>query len=310
MNNNLEQIINEHLFLPLSDEVCKQLNEVSNSLAAAMDDAMFKSCVYSMFISECNIKFKIGFLSKYKEEFETNLELPTIVYLILQTYVLFLVFKSETIGSSKKVEYSLIVKNYAVLRKGSWNNLICQDWIISMYSYYRKCASKPIDSSKSYSTLLNAIVPCRNWDETTLDISDVNVYNQLRSLCAAGYRGRLSSYIESEPFVSIDNPFAQIYLLAKKMVVEWNWKYISANPVIKLSEVFGANGKKRKKLGKFVDDIRGCLKEADLYKPSEDSSVLLRSIFSKEYYGLQDQMLSVLEFGIYIYYELLLETSK
>lgn len=310
MDKNLKQIIGEHLFLPISEEMGEQMNEVSNAIATAMDDAMFNPCVYSMFLGECNYKFKVGFQSKYKELFDINLELPTIVYLILQTYVLFLVFQSDNIGSSKKAEYSLMVKNYAILRKGSWNNLLCQDWIISMYSYYGKCAPKTFDTSKSYSALLNAVVPCNNWEDTTLDISDVNVYNQLWSLCAAGYRGRLSCYVENEPFVSIDNPFAKIYLLVKNMVTEWNWKYISPNPLIKLTEVFGANGKKRKTLSKIVDDICGCLKETDYYKPSEDSSVVLRSIFFKEYYGLQDQMFSVIELGVYLYYELLLETSK
>lgn len=310
MKEDLKQAINEHIFLPLDEEIYEQLNKVSSSLVATIDDALFTSSVFAILQNKCCSKFKVKFQLKFKEMFGESLELPSIVYLILQTYVLLLVFQTEAISNSKKAYYSLIVRNYIVLRKGSWSGLICQNWMVSMCSYYKKYATKTLDTSKSYSELLNVVVPCDNWIDTALDISDLNIYNQLRSLCAAGYRGRLSYYIESETFVSVDNPFVQIYLLVTKMVTEWNWKYMSSNPLIKLTEVFAANGKKRKKLSKIVDDIYGCLKESELYKPSEASSVLLKSIFSKEYYGLQDQMFSVLEFGVYLYYELLLETSK
>lgn len=310
MDNDLKQAIDENLFLPLNEEMYNQLYEVSSSLVTSIDDAKFTSYVHSIFQTRCGIDFKIKFQTKYKEMFGVSLELPSIVFLVLQTYVIFLVFQSEDIENSRKVYYSLIVKNYAVLRKGSWEDLICQNWVVSMYSYYKRYAPKAIDTSKSYTDLLNSVVPSDDWDGTALEISDVNVYNQLRSLCAAGYRGRLSSFIENEPFVGLDSPFAQIYLLAKKMVIEWNWKYISTNPSIKFSEVFRENGKRRKKISKIIDDIYGSLKENDIYKPSKESSVILKCISTKQYLGLHNQMFSVLEFGIYLYYELMSETLK
>lgn len=310
MNKELKRVIDEHIFLPLDEEIYVQMDEVTNFFVTSMDDAKFASYIHSVLQNQCDIKFKNEFQLKYKEMFGVSLEIPSIVYLVLQTYVIYLVFQSENISNSKKAHYSLMVKNYVVLRKGSWEDLLCQSWIVSMYSYYNKYAPQTVDTSKSYSNLLKSVLPSTNWEETALDISDADVYNQLRSLCAAGYRGRLSYFIESESFVSVDNPFAQIYLLVKKMATEWNWNYISLNPSIKLSEVFGVNGKKRKKLSKITEDICGCLKESDIFKPSNNSSVILRSISTKQYFGLKDQMFSVLELGVYLYYEFLLETSK
>ena len=70
----------------------------------------------------------------------------------------------------------------------------------------------------------------------------------------------------------------------------------------------GENAKKRRQLGNIVADITTCLQKEQMIKPNEGSSFLLTRIAEGSNTSLDKRMFSALEFGVYIYYELLLET--
>ena len=208
----------------------------------------------------------------------------------------------------EKMHFSLIVRNYAVLRKGDWNRLLCQNWIMEMYSYYETYAADMVKSSINYSQLLDAVVPSENWNDTGLDITQQAVYDQIRSLCMAGYYGRISGYIKTWAFKKLTSPFAQVYVLVCKMVKEWNWKYLSLSPVKKLVEVLGENCKRKKMLSNIVTEVLDEVQKEQLCAPDEESSVLLTRVYNNRPIAIDSRMFTALEFGVYIYYEMLLET--
>jgi len=307
-SKQLKQAIDKHLFISLDDELITQLHEVSNSMVADLDAVSVSDYVCSFMQNNVSQSFTEAFRVKYKEMYGEEVKLPAIVSVILETYVILLALQSDETEEMEKMHFSLIVRNYAVLRKGDWNRLLCQNWIMEMYSYYETYAADMVKSSIDYSQLLDAVVPSENWNDTGLDITQQAVYDQIRSLCMAGYYGRISGYIKTWAFKKLTSPFAQVYVLVCKMVKEWNWKYLSLSPVKKLVEVLGENCKRKKMLSNIVTEVLDEVQKEQLCAPDEESSVLLTRVYNNRPIAIDSRMFTALEFGVYIYYEMLLET--
>ena len=167
----------------------------------------------------------------------------------------------------------------------------------------------PVVSTCSYADLIVDVIPYDNWEDTALNLNDPNIFSQIRSLCAAGIQGCLSFYVEGKSFKSMSSPFAQMYSLVIRMVKDWKWRFIAASPVGKLKKVFGSNTKKRKSLSNIVSDIKVSLPETQIIKPSMSSSVLLKRIYGGTTTTIDGTLFSLLEFGVYLYYEMVLETN-
>lgn len=308
VSNELTRVINMHLFVPIEKTLVEQLHEVTMILTADVDTDMIENYTRAFIKNEVDRSFREFFTEKYHEKYSKDLQLPNVVYLVLEVYFVRQCIKSESISKDLKLQFSLIVRNFAVLRKGNCDVLSCSDWIIWMYQYGDTHTCKSSNGNVSFSNLINSILPCNEWYETKLDITSQEVFIQLRSLCIAGIRGRFSCYVKSPSFANLNNPFVQVYVLVGKMVNEWNWKYVSSNPVDIIRSVFGDNAKKRKKLSNITDTIRAELAENSIIKPVMKSSVLLKKVLDNKYCGIEERVFSVQEFGVYLYYELLLES--
>lgn len=308
-SKDLKRVINQYLFAPLSDELVELLHDIALMMTENIDTGKVETYARSFFFNEASYQFQYPFNQKFKEKYGEGLQLPTIVYVILEMYVIGLCIDSDTMNVSLKNKFSLIVKNTAVLRKGNWKGIVCPDWVLKVYNYSNQNRCKTINCTQSFSQLINAVVPCNNWAETGLDIMGQEVYNQIRGLCAAGVRGRVASYVNNDEYKSLDNPFACVYVLVIKMVKEWNWKYIETNPVKKLNEVLGNEAKKRKNLNNIADDIRNRVNSSYLIKPTMKSSILLKRVNDGTKSKIEGTKFSALEFGVYLYYEMLLETT-
>lgn len=306
-SKELTNAINKHLFMPIPEDLAEHLQEVVVNHISGMTAEMVTNYAKAAFRNQVDWKFKNTVQTKYKEQFGATLTLPNVAYLILEGYTLRLTVESDAIDISSKAKYSLIVKNCAVTRKGKWDGVVCSKWLIELYGYYDEYSRKKVINNVAYKNLLNAVTPKSQWTETGLDIMEKTVYDQIRSLCASGVRGELNWYINHE-FKSISGPFAKAYILAKKMVKEWNWKYISDSPIEKLKVALGDESKKRKQLGKIVEEVTTGVAKEQIVKPLEGSSILLARIAEGKNTMLDERMFTALELGVYLYYELLLET--
>lgn len=307
-SKELKRVIDKHLFVSIDEGFAERLHEVSLSMTGEVDMGILESCVSAFFSNNVYAPFKGMYETAYKNKYgEEELHLSHIVYVILEAYYVRLTLSSDGVSEGQKLQLSYMVKNYAVMRKGSWNQLLCPDWILAIYEYNDRHKYKPIKCN-SYSQLINAVVQSKDWSATGLDISNQETYNQLRSLCISGNRGKLNSYVKSLSFCNIVSPFAKVYLLVLKMVKEWQWKYVDTSPIFKIREVLGDAYKKRKNLSNIADEIVDNVPHTDIYNPNKNSSILLKRIAENQIMGMEASMFSVLEFGVYLYNELLLET--
>lgn len=306
-SNELKRVIDTQLFVPLGSDVTSQLNDVSVKMADTLDIATTENLVLGFLCGRVVFSFKQSFREKYKSLYGNIPDLPAVAYTILELYVVRLALLSETVTNDVKIQISLVTKNAAVLKKGNWQGVLCQEWLSEIFSYADNHKQQTI-TIKPYNELIDTVVASDSWAEAGLEISQQDIYNQLRSLCVAGMRGEVNAYVMSNEFKSLTSPFSQTYMIVKKMIKEWQWKYIDQSPVSKLNGILGKDAKKRKNLNNIMNDIKTSLPAAQLIKPALKSSVLLRKMYDGKSSEIDNLMFSSLEFGVYLYYELLLET--
>lgn len=117
---------------------------------------------------------------------------------------------------------------------------------------------------------------------------------------------RIERLLMSEDIQKIENPFERVYVGLRKMFDGLPYYYYDLD----LSRIIGLligsmDGKKRKKLSNIVNDIvqSGYVVD-DAYC---ETSVILGMIDGKEEGVVGDIMLSIKEFAVYLYYEILTE---
>lgn len=307
-NDDLMCAINAHLFIPLDGKIIERLQYNVMQLLLEADINMVEDCTYSFFINVVSPDFRNSFDMNYQKLYKDSLFLPDIVYVILEIFFVRKCIEADDISANVRRKYSCVVRNFAVLLKGRWSNLKCSDWVIGMYKY----SNVDIDKSKHTGTpsqsFLNSILPYDNWDDTGLDISNINIFRQIHDLCIVATKNHFNNFIDSFAFLKYSSPFVRVYMLFCKMMNNYDWKYLSIEPPKIIISTMGKASTEKKKFRRIVDIIRNELNSDDLYKPTMKSSVLLRKVFSNYHCGIEECMFSVLEFGIYLYYELLLES--
>lgn len=307
-SKELREVINTHLFVPITEEVAKQLFEVAKALVPGLGVIEADTYSRAFFQNKVSPSFRTLFVKQYGNTYGEGLNLPAIVFEILETSIVLLMIESDAIDAELRGKVVLIVRNNAILRKGDWSMVLCPQWIERIYSAYPKFGGMVFNEHISNETLINKCVSQKTWGGTGLDLGDQNVYNQLRSLCVSVVRERLSDYASSSSFLSISSPFARVYVLVEKMVNQWQWKFIDASPVKRIKEAIRESAKKRKALSGIVDDIKTMVPQNIIFSPKEKSSILLARVAEEKKSSIDSRMFSVLEFGVYLYYEMLLET--
>lgn len=307
--NELKSVIDTQLFVPIDSDAANLLHDVSVQMADELDIETAENLVLGFFKGCVILGFKQSFREKSLELYERIPDIPNLAYIILELYVIRLAVLSEIVPDSEKVQISLAVRNAAILKKGKWQGVLCQEWLSEIFAYADNHKQQPIQT-KPYNELIDAVMSSNDWDESGLDISQKNIYIQLRSLCVAGMRGKVNSYVRGTEFKSLSSHFVQTYMIVKKMINDWQWKYVERSPVNKLTDILGQDAKKRKNLGNITNDIRTGLPAKQIIKPKMKSSILLKKIYDGGSSEIDGMMFSSLEFGVYLYYELLLETYE
>ena len=307
-SKELIEAINASLFVPITEDLGNHLLEVAKILIPSMGTVDVDNCSRAFFRKEVSPSYKGKFKTQYKSTYGEELKLPDIAFVVLETCQVLLLLKSDSVDDELKAKCSLIVRNNAIWRKGDWYDVQCPSWIEMMYSYYQKHGNRAFTGYNGYDSLLNAVVHSSTWSNTGMDLNDPKTYNSLRNLCTSVVRGRIGAFSKTPAFQNLRSPFARVYLLVCKMVKEWQWKYVDASPVKRIIDALGDDAKKRKSLSKIVEEVRGELPTDSIVVPNEKSSVLLSSFSSGKNSELDGRLFSVFEMGVYLYYELLLET--
>lgn len=307
--NELKRVIDTQLFVPIDSYAADMLHDVSVQMAEELGIETAENLVLGFLKGRVIFDFRQSFRERCMGLYGQMPNIPAVVHIILELYVIRLAISSDVVTDNVKMQISLAVRNASILNRGKWRGVMCQEWLSEIFAYADIHKQQPI-VTKPYNELIETVMSSNDWNESGLDISQKGIYAQLRSLCVAGMRGKVNSYVKGADFKSLNGPFVQTYTIVRKMINEWQWKYVEKNPVNKLIDILGKDAKKRKNLSNITNDIRTGLPATHLIKPKMKSSVLLKKIYDGESSEIDGMMFGALEFGVYLYYELLLETYE
>lgn len=308
-SDNLKRVIDTQLFVPIDHDEADQLHEVSVQIADKLDVETAENLVLGFLKGDVIYDFKQSFRKKWLELYGQILNVPTMIYTILELYVIRLSILSEVVTDCEKVKISFAVRNAAILKRKKWQEVMCHEWLMEIFTYADNHKQQPI-KTQPYNVLIDAVMSSNYWTESGLDFSQNDIYIQLRSLCVAGMREKVNSYVGGTEFKSLSGPFVKTYMIVQRMINDWKWMYIEPSPVSKLIEILGKDVKKKRNLSNISNDIRTSLSATQIIIPKMKSSVLLKKLYDGDSSEIDDMMFSSLEFGVYLYYELLLETYK
>ncbi|KAA6365244.1 MAG: hypothetical protein EZS28_039229, partial [Streblomastix strix] len=179
------------------------------------------------------------------EQFSEDVKLPPIVYKILSEYVVYMLIMNadNQFDDTDKMIYSLIVRNMMVIRKNSYNQLLAPAFMLSLYPFsesYRK------DENRIEKCSDKQIVPdiflYNNFEEMGLTL-DEDRFDEIKQLAQQATKLEYQELIRDIQSKGIDDPFVLAYYAANILAITPEWKYVDANPVKTLMNIFPADRK-------------------------------------------------------------------
>lgn len=230
-------------------------------------------------------------------------EIPTneVFVRLAQYVVLVTILENEdelykAICASKLMNYMLVAK---ALRRPIPN----VKQLLSVYDYHLSAYLRYVDKlQENKQSSLRSEVPDADFP---LEVSEADAQT-LRLVFKESELYRIERLLMSEVIQSIKNPFERVYVGLYKMFDNLPYYYYDLDLGRIMSLLIGGEEeKKRKKMSNIVNDIVQSGYGVD-YSYGE-TSVVLGMIDGKIEKVVGDMMLSVKEFAVYLYYEILTE---
>ncbi len=230
-------------------------------------------------------------------------EVPTndVFVRLAQYVVLITILENEdelyrAICATKLMNYMLVVK---ALKRPVPNTKL----LLGVYDYHLSVYLRDVDKlQENTQSSLRTKVPDADFP---FEVSKEDAQT-LRLVFKESELYRIERLLVSEEIQGIENPFERVYVGLCKMFESLPYYFYDLD----LGKIIGlliGNGeeKKRKKLSNIIDDI--LLSEHGINGTYSETSVILGMIDGRKEGIVGDIMLSIKEFAVYLYYEILTE---
>lgn len=245
---------------------------------------------------------------KYAEMFpeEEKLILPPLFAIVLAQNMTFDAVTNKMVGQDRAVA-SLILMNYMLYRKGSLTRLILPNHIAEMFFKLDDFISEKDtigkgDELKSIGNILSTpdyLIEHYNQDE---------VRKEVREMAKMATLYKRQAIIEKYRKQRTKSLYVKVYEYLSEVIEQTNWLFMKNDVKQLLTEIISEEEQKKQAT---IEGIVNELMKVGVklpYETLEESSLLLKYIkkgpISVE---LKNKRLTVMEFGVYVYYEILLE---
>lgn len=309
MEKLLQDMLNEVVVTPYDAAITKRLSTICDAYAEEVTIDNIDDYIVPFVMNKPDIGFKKKIETSYTEQYheENPIVLPPLFTIVLSQYITIKVITENMDGKEQAIA-SLILMNYMLYRKGTFVRLILPNQISEMYykmdEYIESLNIKDTDSSNKH---LKGLLSDANYLKN--HFQDIELAAEVRRMAKTTYLyqqqeliGRYKSEKETQPYV-------KVYNFLSTMVNQTDWLFID-NDVVKL--LLAITGEDTQKKSSTIESVINELRKASVaipYEKLEKSSLLLRYVAGKERIPdeIKNKRLTVMEFGVYVYYELLLE---
>lgn len=304
----LQKMLNEVVITPFDATITERLASICDAMADEVTVKDIDRYIVPFVTNVPEMAFKNEVEEKYASDYpdEEPLVLPPLFAIVLAQYIVIKVI-SEKLEERDQATASLILMNYMLYRKGSLIRLMLPEYIRQMYFKMDAYVDNQdtIEESGMFKHLSGLLADANYLDEHH-DEDDVKaevrrmakqtqIYRQRGVVGLYMFRGNLQPYVRSYQFV-------------KELLKQTDWKFLKTDIVALLKEVLTEEEQKK---SATVDNIVSELRRAEVRVPFEqieDSSLLLRYINGESVpTEIAARRLTAMEFGVYVYYEILLE---
>lgn len=275
----------------LAGDICQKADTLSPAFVYGSINPVFKQ-----YILEC---LKVG---------GYNIVLTDEVFCRLSEFAVVSSICAETDKESQALA-ATIVMNYMIVAKGRFSQIPNEEYVVSVYPYH---ISKYISTCDNTKDVILHSVYARFADKTITGNEYCLSEDEIESIRCALKESlvyRIERILNSEEIQKVSNPYTRVYMALKRIVAMLPYKYYDLDFAKILSLLIHESDKtKRKKIGVIVADIL----DSDKFdgEVQYSSSVILSFLNGeKECYPsyLDDLTLTVREFAIYLYFEMLTE---
>ena len=309
MADLLQRMLNEVVATPYDPEITSRLAAICDTYALELNAMDVDDYIRSFVKNQPDMEFKRDVENKYAAQYpdEDAIVLPPIFTIVLSQYIVYRAI-TEHMGKLDQSTASLILMNYMLYRKGSLTRLILPDYIKEMYGKIDEYIIKKnnIAEGDEYNHLGGLL---ENETYLTTHSQDADLASEIRRMALTTYRFHQQELVEEHKRHDEKLVYVKVYNFMYELMDKMPWKYTKNDVVMLMRNVVSEeNLKKTATIESIVTEMKNAGIELP-YDKREESSLLLRYVSGEDKVSdeIKNRRLTVMEFGIYIYYELLLE---
>lgn len=300
MNIDLNQILDGATAIPYSDTLISTLDtachtyKIENELERV--DELVVGFVTGIIPNEFKKHIEEAMREQEFHEIPTNDVLVRLAqYIVIETILENEDELNKAICASKLMNYMLVTK---ALKRPIPN----ADSLLEVYEYHISEYLKDVDTvPEDIQTDIRTTIPAEDFP---LEISEEDA-DALRLILKEAELYRIEHWLTSDEIQDIESPFVKVYIGLSKMFdhLAYCFYNIDLKKVIRL--LLNNTKKARKKLSNIIEEL--VQSKCEFNANCSETSVILSMIKGKNQVDSGNVMLTIEEFAVYLYYELLTE---
>lgn len=300
MNIDLNQILDGATAIPYSDTLISTLDtachtyKIENELERV--DELVVGFVTGIIPNEFKKHIEEAMREQEFHEIPTNDVLVRLAqYIVIETILENEDELNKAICASKLMNYMLVTK---ALKRPIPN----ADSLLEVYEYHISEYLKDVDTvPENIQTDIRTTIPAEDFP---LEISEEDA-DALRLILKEAELYRIEHWLTSDEIQDIESPFVKVYIGLSKMFdhLAYCFYNIDLKKVIRL--LLNNTKKTRKKLSNIIEEL--VQSKCEFNANCSETSVILSMIKGKNQVDSGNVMLTIEEFAVYLYYELLTE---
>lgn len=312
--NKLKRFLDGAVVVPYSDAILEVIDTACRNYNSDEDLDKFDLLgdMAECFLTGTDDKCFHNFLNESVAKEGTLKVLPTVVVQRLAGYKSYIMV-TEADNAKDGSIMATIFMNYILLVKKHINNIPCGDLIHEIYESHLSCYIRHEDKLKgqNVSRLIKLIAEAEDPVAILSEKGpDDNINKQLTILAKSTAFYQYNKVLSATDIASIEEPFARVFVALCRLIHETSFCYYDYPFYSKIMNILSEDeAKSRKSIKTITDNIRGYADEwgKDLYSKS---SLLLHCVRGDKLNTMTTILgtqISVKEFVVYLYYELIIE---
>lgn len=309
MGDLLQRLLNEVVVTPYDPDVTSRLASVCDVVADEVTVSNIDRYIASFVFNKPDLEFKKEVEDKYAESYleEDPILLPPLFAIVLAQYIAIEAITNKLEGRDQATA-SLILMNYMLYRKGSLTRLILPNHIAEMY-YKLDDYIKQQDNISINDDLKHTKEILSTPDYLKDNYNDEEVRKEVRQMAKMAVMLKRRAIVDKYRGVKKKNVYVKLYEYLSDILEQGEWVFLKDDVKELVSSVISEEEQKKQATieGIVIELIK--VGVALPYETLEGSSLLLKYVQKTDTISaeIRSKRLTVMEFGVYVYYELLLE---